>query len=77
MRGSWNAGTPVGYKVVRARFGADGSPSGFEDFLTGFIDENGGLIFGRPVGVAFTPDGSMLVSDDTNGAVYLVKYRGE
>jgi len=76
MRGSWNAGTPVGYKVVRVRFTMDGRPEGFEDFLTGFIDDEGDQIYGRPVGIAFTPEGSLLVSDDTNGAVYLVRYQG-
>jgi glucose/arabinose dehydrogenase len=76
MRGSWNAGNPVGYKVVRVRFDASGAPTGFEDFVTGFIDEGGATQYGRPVGIAFTPDGAMLVSDDTNGAIYRVAYTG-
>jgi len=35
------------------------------------------LIDGRPVGIAFTPGGSLPVSDDTKGAVYLVRFQGE
>jgi glucose/arabinose dehydrogenase len=43
-----------------------------EPFITGFIENNNYL--GRPVDVLFTKDGSMLVSDDYNGAVYRVTY---
>ncbi|QCR24911.1 oxidoreductase [Pontibacter sp. SGAir0037] len=71
MRGSWNRSSPVGYKVVRLRF-ANGQPAGFEDFLTGFLINNGRSHFGRLVGLAVHADGSLLVSDDTNGAIYRV-----
>ena len=40
MHGSWNRGVPVGYKVVRVVF-EDGRPVGFEDFVTGFLIEDG------------------------------------
>ena len=71
MRGSWNRSTPVGYKVVRLHF-ENGKPVRFEDFLTGFTINNNRSHFGRPVGLAVHPDGSLLVSDDTNGVVYRV-----
>lgn len=40
MSDSWNRQPPTGYKIVRVRF-QYGKPVGFEDFLTGFLLENG------------------------------------
>ena len=71
MRGSWNRSTPVGYKVVRLHF-ENGQPTRFDDFLTGFLVNNNKSHFARLVGVAVHPDGSLLVSDDTNGVIYRV-----
>lgn len=71
MRGSWNRSAPVGYKVVRLHF-ENGKPVRFEDFLTGFIVNNNKAHFARLVGIAMHSDGSLLVSDDTNGVVYRV-----
>ena len=77
MRGSWNRRPPSGYEVVRVRF-ESGRPVGFEPFLQGFLvddgDEWGHL--GRLCGIAQMPDGSMLLSDDTNGVVYRIAYTG-
>lgn len=75
MRGSWNRNPPVGYKVVRLRF-ENGKPTQFEDFVTGFLTKNGTAQFGRPVGTAVAPDGALLFTDDTNGAIYRVSYTG-
>ena len=74
FRGSWNRSTPVGYKVARLRF-EDGKPVGFEDFLTGFLVNNNTAHFARLVGLAVLPDGSLLVSDDTNGVIYRIRYQ--
>ena len=41
-----------------------------EPFLTGFLADNNYL--GRPVDVEIMRDGSLLISDDWNGAVYRV-----
>src|SRR5687768_3762229 len=71
MRGSWSRSKAVGYKVVRIDF-ENGKPTRFEDFLTGFLVDNNKSHFGRLVGVAIHPDGSLLVSDDTNGVIYRV-----
>jgi glucose/arabinose dehydrogenase len=71
MRGSWNRYPPTGYKVVRVVFD-DGVPQRFEDFVTGFLIEDGTATFGRPAGIAVAPDGSLLFSDDTSGAIYRV-----
>jgi glucose/arabinose dehydrogenase len=71
MRGSWNRSQPVGYRVVRLHF-ENGKPVRFDDFLTGFLVNNNRAHFGRPVGVAVHTDGSLLVSDDTNGVIYRI-----
>jgi Raf kinase inhibitor-like YbhB/YbcL family protein len=46
-------------------------------FLTGFLTTHDGhpAFFGRPMGVAVTRDGVLLVSDDANGVVYRVAYQ--
>ena len=71
MRGSWNRSQPVGYSVVRLHF-ENGKPVRFDDFLTGFLVNDNKAHFARPVGVAVHSDGSLLVSDDTNGVIYRV-----
>lgn len=40
MCGSWNRQPLTGYKIVRVRF-QDGKSVDLEDFLTGFLLENG------------------------------------
>ncbi len=76
MRGSWNRNPPTGYKVVRVVFDDDGQPTGFEDFLTGFLIEDQLANFGRLAGLAIAPDGSLLIAEDQNGVIYRVSYTG-
>jgi glucose/arabinose dehydrogenase len=76
MRGSWNRNPPTGYKVVRIRFDAQGSPQGFEDFVTGWLLEEGRAQFGRLTGTAVAADGALLVTDDENGIIYRIAWRG-
>jgi len=72
--GSWNRSKPTGYKVVRIRL-KNGVPTGeYEDFVTGFV-VNQASAWGRPVGVAFMQDGSLLFSEDGNGTLWRVSYR--
>ena len=74
--GSWNRMVRSGYEVVRVPI-KDGKASGvYEDFLTGFLTPNGD-VWGRPVGVATAPDGSLLVSDDGSNSVWRVSYTGK
>jgi glucose/arabinose dehydrogenase len=73
FHGSWNRSVPTGYKVALLKF-ENGKPTGFEDFLTGFLIDNGKNHFGRPAGLAVTNDGSLLVSDDSNGVIYRITY---
>ena len=79
LKGSWNRSDPTGYKVVRADF-EDGQPTGtYQNFLTGFwvSGEEKAEVWGRPVDVDVMPDGSILVTDDTGGTIWHVKYTQE
>jgi len=74
--GSWNRHLRTGYEVIRVPVDKTGKATGeYEDFLTGFVTPEGG-VWGRPVGVAVTTDGSLLVSDDGSGSVWRVSYVG-
>ncbi len=74
QHGSWNRSTFSGYKVVFVPF-ENGKPGEPQDFLTGFIaDEEKSEVYGRPVGVTFTLDGSLLVNDDDGGIIWRVAY---
>jgi glucose/arabinose dehydrogenase len=70
--GSWNRTKKFGGDVVVARLNKDGTVKSIEPFLTGFIENNNYI--GRPADVLPLSDGSLLVSDDFNGAVYRVTY---
>jgi hypothetical protein len=72
LRGSWNRNPPTGYKLVRIRFDPQGRPLAFEDFVSGWLLEDGRAHFGRLVGTAVASDGSRLVTDDSNGIVYRI-----
>jgi glucose/arabinose dehydrogenase len=75
LHGSWNRSRRTGYKVVRLRF-RDGHPTGdYEDFLTGFVVSDQ-AVWARPVGLTVTHDGSLLVSEDGNGTIWQVVFRG-
>jgi glucose/arabinose dehydrogenase len=77
QHGSWNRNTRVGYEVIRVPLHQTGKASGeYEDFLTGFALPNGD-VWGRPVGVAVAPNGSLLVTDDGSNSIWLVSYTGE
>ncbi|MGG9963583.1 PQQ-dependent sugar dehydrogenase [Ferruginibacter sp. SUN106] len=73
QHGSWNRSLLSGYKVVFVPF-SNGKPSGpVQDFLTGFITSQGSNdVYGRPVGVAFTNDGALLVADDAGKTIWRV-----
>lgn len=70
--GSWNRSTPIGYRVMLVRLDGDNAPS-YEPFATGWLQD--GEVWGRPVDVQVMPDGSLLVSDDFNDAIYRITYR--
>jgi glucose/arabinose dehydrogenase len=71
--GSWNRSKPTGYKVIRIRL-RDGVPTGaYEDFVTGFVIGDS-EVWGRPVGVAVSRDGALLVSEDGNGTIWRISH---
>lgn len=73
QHGSWNRSEFVGYKVIFVPF-KDGKPNGKpEDFLTGFIgDKAKSEVYGRPAGVTFLKNGTLLVADDAAGIIWSV-----
>jgi glucose/arabinose dehydrogenase len=70
--GSWNRSKKFGGDVVVVKLDKDGTVRSTEPFITGFLENNSYL--GRPVDVLQMKDGSLLVSDDYNGAVYRITY---
>ena len=77
QHGSWNKSARTGYEVIRVPLHQSGKASGdYEDFLTGFVLPDGN-VWGRPVGVAVAPDGSLLVSDDGSNSIWRVSYVGK
>ena len=72
QHGSWNRTSPVGYRIVRIRFDANGNAVSKEVFADGWL--NGGEVIGRPVDIAELVDGSLLVSDDYANVVYRISY---
>lgn len=76
--GSWNR-TPeaghTGHKITMVKI-EDGKGVAYEDFITGFLNTETNIAWGRPVAILFLEDGSMLISDDLKGAIYRVTYSG-
>ena len=72
--GSWNRSVPTAYEVVRVRRIEGRATGAYQDFMTGFVAEDG-TVRGRPVGVAVTLDGSLIVTDDLTGVVWRVRTR--
>ena len=71
-RGSWNRTKKVGGDVLVVKLNKDGTVKSKEPLITGFLEDN--KYVGRPVDVLQLKDGSLLVSDDWNGAVYRITY---
>jgi glucose/arabinose dehydrogenase len=72
--GSWNRSVPTGYKIVRYRLGGDGRYLGVEDFASGWLTKTGRAL-GRPVDIVIRPDGTIFVSDDKAGVIYLMSLK--
>jgi len=73
-RGSWNKGdAKAGYDVIAAHTDASGNAK-IEPFMTGLLDPNSNEFYGRPVYLLQMKDGSLLVSDEQNGATYRISY---
>jgi glucose/arabinose dehydrogenase len=70
--GPWNRSKKWAADVVAVFVDAKGNAR-MEPFLTGLVENNQYL--GRPADVMVMKDGSLLVSDDHNGAIYRVSYK--
>lgn len=73
--GSWNRSTPSGYKVFHLKVSGS-TITDSEDFLTGFISSSavsGSSALGRPVDLTFDSLGSLYLSDDKSGNVYIIQ----
>jgi glucose/arabinose dehydrogenase len=69
--GSWNRTLRTGYKVIFVPTVEGHATGEYVDFMTGFVLPNG-EVWGRPVAVAQTKDGSLFVTDDGGDCVWLV-----
>jgi glucose/arabinose dehydrogenase len=70
--GPWNRTKRYAADVVVAWPDGKGGVSRVEPFLTGLVENN--EYIGRPVDLLIMKDGSLLVSDDLNGAIYRISY---
>jgi glucose/arabinose dehydrogenase len=74
--GSWNRKPRAGYQVAFVGFKDGKAAVDPVPFMTGLVpDPTGKNVYGRPVGVAVTEDGSLLVSDDGAGTIYRIIYK--
>jgi glucose/arabinose dehydrogenase len=71
--GSWNKAARAGYEVIRVPVKNGKATGEYEDFVTGFVTADG-QVWGRPVGVAVGPDGSLFVTDDGSKSIWRVSY---
>ncbi|WP_336489102.1 PQQ-dependent sugar dehydrogenase [Methylobacterium nigriterrae] len=74
--GSWNRTQPIGARIMFAPVNKDGTAGQPVPFAEGWLTGDGEYL-GRPVDVAVLLDGSLLVSDDTAGAIYRISYEGK
>ena len=70
--GSWNRSKKIGYRISLVKLNGNQAVS-YTPFATGWL--NGETAWGRPADVLVLPDGSLLVSDDTAGAIYRITYQ--
>jgi len=76
QHGSWDRSVPIGARVMFTKLGPDGDSGVSTPFAEGWNTGRGGYL-GRPVDVAELADGSLLVTDDQNGAIYRIAYRAK
>ncbi len=74
QHGSWNRSRKIGYRVMAAKV-EGGKVVDYRVFAEGFLDTAADRAWGRPVDVLVMPDGALLVSDDTAGAIYRIAYK--
>jgi len=77
--GTKNLGSPTGYKVARYEFDRERNYLGQQDFITGWLSENG-KVTGSPTGLLAGPANQLYVSDlyisdAAAGVIYKATYR--
>ena len=72
--GSWNRLQYQGARLMRVTVDPDGKNAKQVEFATGWIGPNNEYR-GRPNDVLVAKDGSLLVADDYNSAIYRISYR--
>jgi uncharacterized protein (TIGR03437 family) len=71
LHGSWNRAKKTGYKVVYFPWESSTQTPGDQiDLVSGWLNDNTQVEWGRPVDVAVDLQGNLLISDDTAGAIY-------
>ncbi len=73
QHGSWNRTKPQGYRIVTLKFEQD-KPVSETTFIDGWLTPQGEVL-GRPTDILQMPDGSLLIADDTLGAIYRVSFK--
>jgi len=71
--GSWNRSRKIGYRVAMVTLEGDKAVR-YESFVEGWLQ--GEQAWGRPTDVLVAPDGSLLIADDSAGAIYRIRYSG-
>jgi len=71
-KGSWNRSVKSGFEVVVVQ--TDRMIPKVTPFMTGFADPAADTFWGRPTYFLQMPDGSLLLSDEQNGAIYRISY---
>ncbi|MDX1781008.1 MAG: PQQ-dependent sugar dehydrogenase [Thalassovita sp.] len=74
QHGSWNRTPPVGARVMFTALDEEGNAASTEVFADGWLNHGTGEYRGRPMDIAFLPDGLMLISDDFAGAIWRIAY---
>ena len=72
LHGSWNRSERIGYSVNLITYSDDGKDvRDYLPFVSGWLKD--GDVHARPVDIGQLSDGSLLVSDDLNGALYRIR----
>jgi len=74
--GSWNRSNKIGYRLTMVELDENQKATRYEDFISGWLDEDEDDVWGRPVDLEWLHDGSLLISDDFADVIYRVTYGG-
>jgi len=74
--GSWNRSIKIGYRLTMVELDENQKATRYEDFISGWLDEDDDDVWGRPVDLEWLHDGSLLISDDFADVIYRVTYGG-